>query len=54
MIEKKNLVIPVARQHLTQIHGTIDEWREKSMRPLHDYEKSLGSFDDEEDDSSSA
>jgi hypothetical protein len=38
----------------TQIHGTIDEWRERSMRPLHDYEKSLGSFDDEEDDSSSA
>lgn len=38
----------------TQIYGTIDEWREGSMRPLHDYEKSLGSFDDEEEDDSSS
>lgn len=40
----------------TQVYATIDEWREGSMRPLHDYEKSMGSFDDDEegDDSSSA
>jgi hypothetical protein len=32
----------------TQIYGTIDEWRETSMRPLHEYERSLGSFDDDD------